>query len=68
MAIRKIYTNGELELEVLWSKKGIHLQISHCRQGELPPTEFIIEKNDLFEFSNDIETYTEAINDSEEDN
>ena len=58
MAIRKIYTNGELVLEVKWSKDGIHLFINHYIPDELPPTEFIIEAADVNEFINDIECYS----------
>ena len=61
MAIRKIYTNGELELEVLWSKEGIHLEISHCIPSEIPPIEFIIDKADVNEFFEDIECFSLSV-------
>jgi hypothetical protein len=61
MSIRKIYTNGELELELTWSDKGIHLNINHFIIGELPSTEFIIEESDVNEFYEDIKSYSLAV-------
>lgn len=61
MGIRKIYTNGVLELEMSWSKQGIHLEINHCIPGELPSTEFVLEPSDLDEFLEDFEIYSSAV-------
>jgi hypothetical protein len=61
MGIRKIYTNEELEMEVTWSKNGIHLNINHFMLGELPPIEFTIEPSDIDEFKDDIEMFSSAV-------
>lgn len=63
MAVRKVYTNGELELEIKWSDEGIHLFISH-QTHELPPFEFTIETSDVNEFLEDIDIFTTAIEES----
>jgi hypothetical protein len=62
MAIRKIYTNQGLQLEVQWSSEGIHLSISE--DDKSTPLEFILEPSDLYDFAEDIEIYTTAIEES----
>lgn len=59
MAIRKIYTNEGLQLEIQWSEKGIHLSISH--DDKSTPLEFVLEQSDLTDFFEDIEFYIDAI-------
>ena len=62
--IEKTYTSGGDSLQNEWSKKGIHLNFSN----KIDETyfEYIIEKTDLHEFSEDIRIFTDAINDSDE--
>jgi len=62
MAIRKIYTNNGLQLEVQWSPEGIHLSISE--NDISTPLEFIIEPRDLDDFLEDIEIYSSAVEES----
>ena len=66
MAIKKIYKNGTLELELHTSENGIHLTISHEVIGELPSTEFIIESEDVNEFLFDIEKLSELLENENE--
>ena len=59
MAIKKIYTNQELqELQVQWSEKGIHLTIT---QEDYPETEFILEADDIVSVMEDLECFYTAI-------
>ena len=64
MAVRKVYTNKDLELEVTWSEEGIHLNINHIIPNELPGIEYILEPSDLPDFLEDIDIFTEAVNDT----
>lgn len=66
MAIKKIYKNGTLELELHTSEKGIHLNISHEVSEEIPPIEFIIESEDVNEFLFDIEKLSELLENGNE--
>jgi len=64
MAVRKIYTNEDLELEIKWSSEGIHLYITHQIPTELPPVEFTIDKNDLYDLEEDLEIFIDSVRES----
>jgi hypothetical protein len=59
MGVRKVYTNGNQELQIQWSEHGIHLIISS--QDVDFPTEFIIETNDIWQVLEDMNIYHDAI-------
>lgn len=59
MAIRKIYTSGNQELQIQWSPEGIHLIITS--DNVLNETEFIIEPWDIDEVIDDLNSYQDAI-------
>lgn len=59
MAIKKIYTSGDQELQIQWSPEGIHLTIT--TNDVMVPTEFIIEPWDIDEVIEDLRIYEDAI-------
>ena len=61
MGVRKIYRNGNTELNMQWSPEGIHIEIK--RNDSDITYEHIIEPSDFYDFEEDIEMYMEAVND-----
>jgi hypothetical protein len=53
MAIKKIYTYNNLEMELVWSEKGVHLIIDDKDDMQFG-LEFILEPNDIDDFVQDI--------------
>lgn len=59
MAIKKIYTNGNSELEITWEDRGIWLEIQE--EDKESSTLFLIEKNDIQEVIDDLICFQSAI-------
>jgi hypothetical protein len=53
MAIRKLFTSDNLEMELLWSPKGIHFNFYDVNDSERGLT-FVLEPNDVEDFIQDI--------------
>jgi hypothetical protein len=62
MAIRKIYTSEDQELEIGWTKEGIHLFIK--KEGVENDTHFIIEPYDIDDVLEDIQIYRDGVFDA----
>lgn len=63
MAVRKLYTSGNQELEIQWSPEGIHLTIT--TENVMVPTEFIIEPYDIWQVIEDLQLYEECVLDKQ---
>ena len=57
--VRKIYTDGRNEVEISFSKEGIHFEIHNTEIDTY--SDFAIKAEDLDFFEEDIENYIEFI-------